>query len=153
MSLRFKTPRAGTPTMPAAMTSTLPIRASRHLLRTPRLQLWALPPFDRYAMVAVRAPSSIVGVAELRAGTDGDGTLELRCDVVPDCRNRGYATEVAVALVELAFARGTPQLAACTPDGHGAAARVAQKAGLRLASVGEAGEPGGWRWRLVNPSA
>ncbi|WP_280152103.1 GNAT family protein [Piscinibacter sp. XHJ-5] len=71
---------------------------------------------------------------------------------MPAARDRGFATEAMTALVELSFARGWQRVVACTDGGHGPAARVAQKAGLRIVAVDETAHGLGWTWMLVNPS-
>src|SRR5215468_1910074 len=96
---------------------------------------WALS----FTMVE-RAGGVAVGSCAFKGPPDADGVVEVAYGTDPDHRGRGYATEVAGALTDFAFASGRVRLVrAHTKPDNGASARVLAKCGFRW--VGEVIDP------------
>jgi len=96
-----------------------------------------------------RASSSVVGSASLGGPPDAEGMVELSYGVAPGYQGRGYATEVAAALVAHAFGsgRGVRLVRAHTRPEPNASTRVLTKCGFRR--IGEVVVPEDglvWRW-------
>jgi ribosomal-protein-alanine N-acetyltransferase len=79
-----------------------------------------------------RESATLVGGAGFH-GPPREGAIEIGFDVVPEFRNRGYASEVARALVEWGLAREdvTRVVAGCDP-GNAPSRRVLEKIGMRV---------------------
>jgi len=77
-----------------------------------------------------------VGRAGLhRTTVEGEAETELAWTTEPSCQGRGYATEAALAALDLARAAGLAEVVAMALPANAASRRVAEKIGM-----GEAGE-------------
>jgi RimJ/RimL family protein N-acetyltransferase len=79
---------------------------------------------------------------------DEHGADEIAYAIVPPCEGHGYATEVASALVDFAFASGPVRLVrAHTLPASNASTRVLQKCGFRhTENVVDQEDGPVWRW-------
>lgn len=92
---------------------------------------------------------TIVGSAGFKGAPDDDGSVEIAYAIVPSCEGRGYATEVAGALVQFAStdSRVRVVLAHTLPELN-ASTRVLTKCGFE--KTGEIEDPDDgtiWRWQ------
>lgn len=86
------------------------------------------PDTDLWLTVRARESEAVIGVAGLHA--DADGGAEIGFWLAPDQWGRGYATEIAAALAQLARELGfDPVWAVVLPDNAGSC-RVLEKAGF-----------------------
>jgi RimJ/RimL family protein N-acetyltransferase len=97
-----------------------------------------------------RAGGAVVGSCGYKGPPDADGVVEIAYGVHPAYRGRGYATEVAGALVGFAFddARVRTVRAHTRPEAN-ASGRVLTKCGFE--QVGEVVDPEDglvWRWDM-----
>lgn len=92
--------------------------------------------------------NAAVGMAAFKGPPDAHGAVEIAYAIVPACEGRGYATEVAGALVEFAFASGRVRLVrAHTLPTSNASTRVLQKCGFRhTENVVDPEDGPVWRW-------
>jgi [ribosomal protein S5]-alanine N-acetyltransferase len=92
--------------------------------------------------------SAAIGSAAYKGQPDEHGVVEIAYAIVPSHEGRGYATEVAAALVEFAFASGRVRLVrAHTLPEVNASTRVLQKCGFRHTETVVDPEDGPvWRW-------
>jgi RimJ/RimL family protein N-acetyltransferase len=87
-----------------------------------------------------RESDTVVGSAGFKGPPDGDGMVEIGYGIVPGFQGRGYATEVAAALVTFAGESGQARLVrAHTLSSNRAPKRVLEKCGFR--NVGEVMDP------------
>jgi ribosomal-protein-alanine N-acetyltransferase len=97
----------------------------------------------------------LVGVCGFKGNPNAAREVEIAYGTVPGCEGRGYATEMARALVKIAF--GSPavrRVIAHTLPERNASTRVLQKAGMR--NAGEVTDPEDgkvWRWEMLRPEA
>jgi ribosomal-protein-alanine N-acetyltransferase len=102
-----------------------------------------------------RTNGSVIGGCAFKGPPDPDGVVEIAYGVNPDSRGRGYATEVARALVDFAFASGLVRLVrAHTQPGNSASTRVLAKCGFER--VGEVVDPEDGlvsRWEVRAPGS
>lgn len=83
-----------------------------------------------------RESETVIGSAGFKGPPDADGMVEIGYGIVPGFRGRGYATEVAAALVAFATeSGGVRTVRAHTLPSNRASMRVLEKCGFR--SVGE----------------
>jgi RimJ/RimL family protein N-acetyltransferase len=98
--------------------------------------------------VALRATAAVIGRCGYKGPPDVDGVVEIAYGVDEAHRCRGYATEVAAALVAYAFASGqVRRVCAHTLPQPNASTRVLTKCGFER--VGEVLDPEDglvWRW-------
>jgi RimJ/RimL family protein N-acetyltransferase len=122
------------------------VDAYRHKIQSVFLPYYSRPGgFGAWAIIE-KASGEFIGTGNLRPGLDansaaemgyGPDDVELGFGLRKPSWGRGYATEVARALVRKAFTElGAASVAACVTDENVASVRVLQKAGLR--QVGEA---------------
>ena len=122
------------------------VAAYRHKIQTVFLPYYARSGgFGAWAIIE-KASGEFIGTGNLRPGLDtnsaaemgyGPDDVELGFGLRKPSWGRGYATEVARALVRRAFTElGAASVVACVTDENVASVRVLQKAGLR--QVGEA---------------
>lgn len=89
----------------------------------------------------------LVGAGGYLGPPGEDGVVEIGFSVMPDWQGRGYATEMAEALVRKALADpGVHLVVAHTAPGNRASSRVLEKAGF--CCVGEDGETGTVRFEI-----
>jgi len=104
----------------------------------------------RFGYVIIEKENDLViGQCGFTGPPDESGTIEIAYSIAPAYQGRGYATEAAQALIEIA--RQEPKvrlICAHTLAERNASTRVLEKCGLR--KVGEASEEGLpiWRWEL-----
>ena len=110
----------------------------------------------RFGFAVVETASTLViGSAGFTGPPDVSGSVEIAYGIVPDFEGRGYATEVAEALVNYARADDrTRAICAHTLPTRNASTRVLEKCGFRHA--GQLNHPTDgliWRWELELPPA
>ena len=109
-----------------------------------------------HGFVAVaRADDAAVGRCGFKEPPGEDGVVEIAYGVAPKCEGKGYATEMAQALVTHAFSTGQVHIvrAHTLPEAN-ASTRVLTKCGFRR--VGEVVDPEDglvWRWEKRNGPA
>lgn len=126
------------------------------LARELRDRILSLPssdlPWGGY-MAIDRACRRVVGTCGFRGAPSAEPEVEIAYHTFPGFEGRGYATRMALALVELAWTDpAILSVRAHTLPRPGASTRVLQKAGMRHA--GEALDPAEglvWRWELPRP--
>jgi [ribosomal protein S5]-alanine N-acetyltransferase len=90
-----------------------------------------------YGWYAVRredadGPRALVGAGGYFGPPDSEGEVEIGYSVLPEWRRRGYAAEIARALVERAFAHdGVRRVVARTTDANVASVAVLRSGGFR----------------------
>ncbi len=95
----------------------------------------------------------LVGVCGFKGNPNAAGEVEIAYGTVPGFEGRGYATEMARALVGIAF--GSPAVRraiAHTLPENNASTRLLQKIGMR--NAGEVMDPEDgkvWRWEILRP--
>jgi RimJ/RimL family protein N-acetyltransferase len=97
----------------------------------------------------------VIGAAGFKGPPSADGAVEIAYGIVPEYQGRGYATEVATALVEFALTSGRVRIArAHTLPEKNASTRVLAKCGFEF--LGEVVDPEDgpvWRWdKVVRPT-
>ena len=108
-----------------------------------------------YGWYAIRAadgdaPATVVAGGGYFGPPAFDGTVEIGYSVCPEWRGRGYATELARALVAHALSHpGVTRVIAHTTAGNPASIRVLQQSGFTC--VGPGGEPGTLRFECRSP--
>ena len=121
-------------------------------------QLRTSPAADPWALgfaVVHQDSGEVIGMGGFKGPPDGDGMVEIAYGIVPGYEGRGYATEVATAL--LAFALDDPRVRvvrAHTLPEPGPSPRVLTKCGFEC--LGEVVEPEDgtvWRWEHARASA
>jgi RimJ/RimL family protein N-acetyltransferase len=93
-------------------------------------------------------PSLWIGSAGYKGAPDSAGMVEIAYGIAPGYEGRGYATEVAEALVSHAFAQPQVRLArAHTLPERNASCRVLEKCGFQFVGAVTDPEVGlVWRW-------
>ncbi|HEV7389780.1 MAG TPA: GNAT family N-acetyltransferase [Gemmatimonadaceae bacterium] len=95
-----------------------------------------------------RGARMVIGSGGFKGPPDSDGVVEIAYGIVPAFQRRGYATEVARALVEYALRDNTVRrLIAHTLREHNPSTKVLKKCGFEF--IGEVVEPDDgpvWRW-------
>lgn len=110
-------------------------------------------PWQHGFFVVQRDDRLIIGMGGFKGAASDDGVVEIAYGVVPACERRGFATEIARALVD--FALGDPAvvlLRAHTLRDNPGSIRVLEKAGFRFA--GDVVDPDDgrvMRWELARP--
>jgi [ribosomal protein S5]-alanine N-acetyltransferase len=97
------------------------------------------------------ASAQTIGAGGFKGPADPDGAAEIAYGIVPEYQGRGYATEVAAALVDFAVKSGCVRIArAHTLPEKNPSTRVLTKCGFEF--VGEVVDPEDgpvWRWEKV----
>ena len=97
---------------------------------------------------------AVIGSGGFKGAPNADGMVEIAYGIVPEHQSRGYATEVARALVAYALDSDSVRLVrAHTLPTPNASTRVLRKCGFEF--VGEVIEPDDglvWRWELLSGS-
>lgn len=96
------------------------------------------------------ATHMFIGTCGFKGAPGGEGTVEIAYFTFPDNERRGYATDMARALIEIARRHGVRRVIAHTLVATGASTRVLEKIGMALA--GEVMDPEDgrvWRWELA----
>jgi RimJ/RimL family protein N-acetyltransferase len=109
----------------------------------------AADPWDFGFAVIHKIDNMLIGMCGFPGPPDSDGVAEIAYGIAPSCQGKGYATEVANALIE--FASRDPRvqrICAHTLAETNASARVLEKCGFK--KVGETTDPENnlpvWRW-------
>lgn len=109
----------------------------------------ARPPWCGYLAVD-DATGMFVGTCGFKGAPNQDGMVEIAYFTFPDGERRGYATEMARSLTEIAARSGDViKVIAHTLPEHGASTRVLEKVGMIY--LGEVSDPEDgrvWRWEL-----
>jgi len=100
--------------------------------------------------VAFRVTGAAIGSCGYKGPPDPDGVVEIAYAVHEAYRGRGYATEVAAALIDYAFASGRVRtVRAHTLPQPNASTRVLTKCGFeRLGEVLDPEDGLVWRWEI-----
>lgn len=107
-------------------------------------------PWTHGFRVVERASGAVVGSCGFKGPPDAHGVVEIAYGVAPDVEGRGFATEVARALVTYAFAGGVRRVCAHTVPDNAASARVLAKCGFVQTGRVEDPEDGPvLRWELA----
>jgi RimJ/RimL family protein N-acetyltransferase len=97
---------------------------------------------------------SVIGSGGFKGPPDSTGMVEIAYGIVPEFQGRGYATEVARALVTYALESGLVQtVRAHTLPAPNASTKVLKKCGFEF--TGEVIDPDDgrvWRWELPAPA-
>jgi RimJ/RimL family protein N-acetyltransferase len=102
--------------------------------------------FGWHAVTRDAGPPVLVGGGGF-LGPPQDGVVQIGYSMLPEFQRRGYATEMATALVRWAFGQpGVDVIVAETEWANPASVRVLEKVGFTPAGV--AAEPGGARFEL-----
>ena len=92
-----------------------------------------------------------IGTCGFKGAPGKDGAVEIAYFTFPDNERRGYATEMARALADVARHNGgVRRVVAHTGPQHGASTRVLEKIGMSLCGEVSDSEDGlVWRWELL----
>jgi ribosomal-protein-alanine N-acetyltransferase len=108
-------------------------------------------PWTHGFAVVQPASGTVVGMCAYKGPPDPDGAVEIAYGINPEYQGRGYATEVAGALVAFAFGNGQVRLVcAHTRPEENASTHVLTKCGFEW--IGEVMDPEDglvWRWELL----
>jgi len=108
-------------------------------------------PWTHGFAVVQRASGTVVGMCAYKGPPGTDGAVEIAYGINPEYQGRGYATEVARALVIFAFDSGEVRLVcAHTRPEENASTHVLTKCGFEF--IGEVMDPEDglvWRWELL----
>jgi [ribosomal protein S5]-alanine N-acetyltransferase len=111
----------------------------------------AADPWTHGFAVVQRASGTIVGMCAYKGPPGADGAVEIAYGIHPEYQGRGYAKEVARALVAFAFGSGRVRLVcAHTRPEENASTHVLTKCGFEF--IGEVMDPEDglvWRWEFV----
>lgn len=102
-----------------------------------------------YAVLRLPAPASsvLIGSGGYFGPPDAEGTVEIGYSILPAYRGRGFATELARALVDRAFSiAGVARVVAHTTPENVASVKVLERCGFR--PVGPGTEPGSVRYAI-----
>lgn len=107
-------------------------------------------PWTHGFAVVQRASDTVVGMCAYKGPPRPDGSVEIAYGINPEYQGRGYATEVARALVAFALGSGLVRLVcAHTKPEENASTHVLTKCGFQW--IGEVMDPEDgmvWRWEL-----
>jgi RimJ/RimL family protein N-acetyltransferase len=134
---------------PAARAQVSPVWLARV-----QTSLGADPWTHGFAVVSLSTGAAI-GECGYKGPPDAQRVVEIAYGVKPDCQGRGYATEAAGALVDLAFRSDRVEVVrAHTLPGNGASARVLAKCGFeRVGDVIDEEDGMVSRWELRRPGS
>lgn len=108
-------------------------------------------PWTHGFAVVQRGSGTVVGMCAYKGPPGPDGAVEIAYGINPEYQGRGYATEVARALVGFAFGSGRVALVcAHTRPEENASTHVLTKCGFEF--IGEVMDPEDglvWRWEFV----
>ena len=115
----------------------------------------SIDPWIHGFAVLHQATDHVLGKCGFKGPPGADGAVEIAYGIAPEHQGKGYATEVAAALVSYAFESGQVRVVrAHTLPEHNASTRVLTKCGFR--QVGEVIDPDDglvWRWERSNEEA
>jgi RimJ/RimL family protein N-acetyltransferase len=108
-------------------------------------------PWTHGFAVIQRGSGTVVGMCAYKGPPGADRTVEIAYGINPEYQGRGYATEVARALVGFAFGSGqVAMVCAHTRPEENASTHVLSKCGFEF--IGEVMDPEDglvWRWELL----
>jgi len=95
-----------------------------------------------------------IGTCGFKGSPDAHGAVEIAYFTFPDNERRGYATEMARALIDIARRSGVVRkVVAHTHVERGASVRVLEKTGMQRCGAATDSEQGvAWRWELELPT-
>ena len=95
----------------------------------------------------------LVGCCGYKGSPDENGIVEIGYEVAPDLRNRGFATEIANALIQHAFYdEKVESIIAHTLAETNASTRVLEKCGMiKVSELSDKLEGQIWRWKIAKP--
>jgi RimJ/RimL family protein N-acetyltransferase len=100
-----------------------------------------------YAICREPTGSVLIGSGGYFGPPDGEGTVEIGYSILPAYRRRGFATELAHALVDRAFTvAGVARVVAQTTPATVGSVKVLERCGFR--PIGSGGEPGSVRYAI-----
>ncbi len=100
-----------------------------------------------YAILPSPAGSVLIGSGGYLGPPDADGTVEIGYSILPAYRGRGFATELARALVDRAFSTaGVARVVAQTSPDNVGSVKVLERCGFR--PIGPGKEPGSVRYAI-----
>jgi RimJ/RimL family protein N-acetyltransferase len=103
---------------------------------------WRELGFGPWVLIEQEAGSFVGRVGLRRTAIENESAIELAWTVDPDRQGRGFATEAAVAAIELARSTGIAEVVVLALPHNGASRRVAEKAGFSVdGKVAHAGLP------------
>ena len=112
-------------------------------------------PWTHGFAVVQRATGTVVGMCAYKGPPGANGAVEIAYGINPEYQGRGYATEVARALVAFALDSGeVRQVCAHTRPEENASTHVLTKCGFKW--IGEVMDPEDglvWRWELPVPTS
>jgi RimJ/RimL family protein N-acetyltransferase len=109
-------------------------------------------PWHGYLFVLKAAPV-LIGNGGFVAAPASSGEVEIGYEVAPAFRKRGYATEAAKFMVELAFEHGARAVVAHSLAGCNASNAVMTRVGMRFAEELASADLGAvWRFRIDRPA-
>ncbi len=110
------------------------------------------PEWGTHLFISVE-DQTLVGIGGYHNAPDADGVVEFGYGIAPSYRGRGFATEVARALIEHAFADpGVTMVIAHTLARSSASTRVLIKSGLLpVTEIVDPEEGPIWRWEIRRP--
>jgi ribosomal-protein-alanine N-acetyltransferase len=97
------------------------------------------------------ALKALIGSGGFKGAPDGDGVVEIGCEIAPEYRRQGYATEALSGLIRYAFSRS----GVSAVQAHSVARRCPQSdllRGLGMKKTGEATDVVAgtvWTWQLT----
>jgi RimJ/RimL family protein N-acetyltransferase len=93
------------------------------------------------------AENIVIGMCGFAGSRGTEGGVEIAYSVAPSYEGRGYATEVAQALIEFAQANGLTELCAHTLPEENASTRVLEKCGFqKIGEVVDSESQAVWKW-------
>ena len=130
------------------------IAAVAHTTRQHQEKVGSRPPWVGYLAQEI-ADTTLVGACGFKGNPDADGSVEIAYFTIPAYEGRGYATEMARRLVQIAWEAGSVQrvLAHTLPEIN-ASGRVLGKIGMtKLGEVLDPEDGRVWRWEIRRHAA
>jgi ribosomal-protein-alanine N-acetyltransferase len=93
----------------------------------------------------------VIGLASYKGKPNAAGVVEIAYEISQDYRAKGYATEIAKALIEHAFSQeGVQKIIAHTLEEYNAAVKVLQKCGMQFAgNIQSEDSDTLWQWEIT----
>jgi RimJ/RimL family protein N-acetyltransferase len=143
--------RAGPEALAAAAGAAVPANwppehHDRRVIEWVLSSLESIPPDTpwRFYYMQLAEPRTLIGTCGIKQAPGQDGCVEIGYSVLEQFRERGLATEAAMALMDAAFAAGASEVAAETYPSLPPSIRVMEKCGM--IATGEGSEPGTLRY-------